>query len=150
MLDSSAIEGSAGGDTAKDTISYLHDVLLTLQRRPKLVKKATAEDVRVLVACNKQDLFTSLPPAAIKERLQTELERLRTTKKRGISAVDAREDEDENEDETVLGGGGEGKFSFKMLEDEFGVSVDVTGGAVKGDEDGKGVRKWEEWIGSCL
>lgn len=150
MLDSSAIEGSDGGDTAKDTVSYLHDVLLALQRRPKVVKKAKGGDVKVLIACNKQDLFTSLPPAAIKERVQSELERVRTTKKRGVSAVDAREDQDENEDETVLGGGGEGKFSFKMLEEEFGVAVDVVGGAVRGDEDGKGVRKWEEWIGGCL
>lgn len=151
MLDSATIDGSSdGGETAKDTVGYLHDVLLSLQRRPKVVKKAKGEDVRVLVACNKQDLFTSLPPAAIRERLQSELERVRTARRRGVSAVDARDDQDENEDETVLGGGGEGQFSFKMLEDEFGVSVDVVGGFVKGDEDGKGVRKWEEWIGSCL
>lgn len=151
MLDSAAIDGSTdGGEMAKDTVGYLHDVLLSLQRRPKIVKKVKGEDVRVLVACNKQDLFTSLPASAIRERLQSELERVRTSKKRGVSAVDAREDQEENEDETVLGGGGEGKFSFKMLEEEFGVSVDVVGGDVKGDEDGKGVRKWEEWIGSCL
>lgn len=151
MLDSATIDGSSdGGETAKDTVGYLHDVLLMLQRRPKIVKKAKGEDVRVVVACNKQDLFTSLPPAAIRERLQTELQRVRTSKRRGVSAVDAKEDQDENEDETVLGGGGEGPFSFKMLEEEFGVSVDVVGGFVKGDEDGKGVRKWEEWIGGCL
>ena len=67
-----------------------------------------------------------------------------------MSAVDAKEDLDENEDETVLGGGGEEKFSFKVLEEEFGISVDLMGGAVRGDEDGRGVRRWEEWIGSCL
>lgn len=151
MLDSAALDGSSDdGETAKDTVGYLHDVLLNLQRRPKVVKKAKGEDVRMLVACNKQDLFTALPPSAIKERLQSELERVRNSKRRGVSAVDAKEDLDENEDETVLGGGGEGKFSFTVLEEEFGVTVDVMGGAVRGDEDGKGVRRWEEWIGSCL
>ena len=150
-LDSAVIDGSSDdGESAKDTVGYLHDVLLSLQRRPKAVKKAKGEDVRVLIACNKQDLFTSLPPAAIREKLQVALERVRTTKKRGVTAVDAREDQDENEDETVLGGGGEGRFDFKMLEAEFGVGVDVIGGFVKGDEDGNGARKWEEWIGGCL
>lgn len=149
LLDSSAIE-SADSDISKDTVRYLHDVLLALQRRPKVIKKAKAEDVSVLVACNKQDLFTSLPPSAIRSRLQEELERLRTTRKKAVSAVDAREDQDENEDETVLGGGGEETFTFKLLEDEFGISVEVVGGTVKGDDDGSGVVKWEEWIGGCL
>ena len=114
-----------------------------------MVKKAKAEDVRVLVACNKQDLFTSLPPAAIRSILEKELERVKATKRKGLSAVDARDDQDENEDETVLGGGGEEKFSFRLFEEDFGVAVDVLGGDVKG-EDGQGVKKWEEWIGSCL
>lgn len=153
VLDSSAIE-SADSETAKDTVRYLHDVLLALQRRPKLVKRAKAGDVKVLIACNKQDLFTSLPPPAIRSRLQDELERLRTSRRKGVSAVDARDDQDEDEDETALGGGGEEKFSFKLFEDEFGISIDIIGGTVKGDassdDEGKGVVKWEEWIGSCL
>jgi signal recognition particle receptor subunit beta len=40
-----------------------------------------------------------------------------------------------------------------MLEDATGIKVDVIGGAVRSDEDadpGSGVRRWEEWIGSCL
>ena len=104
-----------------------------------------------MVACNKQDLFTSLPPSAIRARLESELQRVRASKKRGVSAVDAKDDGGEDEDDTVLGGGGEAEFSFKTLEDEFEIVVDVVGGTVKGDDDeGKGVRKWEEWIGECL
>ena len=152
MVDSGAMDTAAadGGDTAKDTVSYLHDVLLRLQNRPKTIKKTKAEDVKILIACNKQDLFTSLPSNAIKSRLEHELERLKSSKRKGISAVDAKDELDENEDETVLGGGGEGSFSFSLLENVFGVVVDVIGGAVKGDEDGKAVKKWEEWLGSCL
>lgn len=152
VLDSSAMDTSSadGGEVAKDTIAYLHDVLLSLQRRPKLVKKSKPEDVQVLVACNKQDLFTSLPPSAVRSRFETELERVKASKKKGISAVDAKEDMDVNEDDTVLGGGGEERFSFKLFEEEFGIVVDVIGGAVKGDDEGKQVSKWEEWIGGCL
>lgn len=152
MLDSSAMDTSAadGGENAKDTVAYLHDVLLALQRRPKVLKKAKRDEIKVLVACNKQDLFTALPTNIIKSRLESELERVKASKRKGISAVDAREDVDEDEDETVLGGGGEQKFSFETLEEEFGIAVDVEGGSVKGEEDQKGVKIWEEWIGSCL
>jgi signal recognition particle receptor subunit beta len=47
-------------------------------------------------------------------------------------------------------------FNFKAFENEIGVSVEVVGGAIKGDEGdegdevGAGVRRWEEWIGQCL
>lgn len=148
MLDSAAIE-SSDSPVSKDTVQYLHDVLLTLQRRPKLVKKARPEDVKVLIAANKQDLFTALPANAIRGRLQEEIERVRSSKRRGVSAVDAKDD-DAEDDSTTLGGGGEDAFTFKLLEEDFGIVVDVVGGAVKGDEDGMGVKKWEEWIGTCL
>lgn len=44
-------------------------------------------------------------------------------------------------------------FTFKLLEDEVNIKVDVVGGAVKGDDEGNvgaGVRKWEEWIAQYL
>lgn len=152
VLDSSAMDTGAadGGEIAKDTVAYLHDVLLALQRRPKVLKKVKRDEVRVLVACNKQDLFTSLPPAVIKSRLEAELDRVKASKRKGISAVDAREDADEDEDQTVLGGGGEEKFSFAVMEEEFGVAVDIQGGSVKSDDETTGIRPWEEWIGGCL
>lgn len=148
MLDSAAIE-SSDSSMSKDTAQYLHDVLLALQRRPRTVKKAKTEHVSVLIAANKQDLFTALPANAIRGRLQDDVERVRTSKRKGVSAVDAKEGDVDDEDAT-LAGGGEGAFTFKMLEDEYGIVVEVIGGAVKGDEDGMGVKKWEEWIGSCL
>ncbi len=109
--------------------------------------KAKAE-IPILVAANKQDLFTALPPGAVRQRLEVELERVRQSKSKGLTDVgNEREEDDES---GVLGGGGEDRFTFKMFEDEYGIKVEVTGGAVRGEEAGKGVERWEHWIGACL
>ncbi|RMZ76566.1 hypothetical protein DV737_g4778, partial [Chaetothyriales sp. CBS 132003] len=150
VVDSSALDSSSSA-VSQDTASFLHDTLLVLQKR-KTAKgggssKATA-DIPVLVAANKQDLFTALPQGAVRERLQTEIERVRLSRSKGLTTV-GKEDDEPDEHDTLAGGGDE-KFSFQLLQDEYGISVDVLGGAVRGEEAGKGVRKWEEWIGSLL
>jgi signal recognition particle receptor subunit beta len=147
VVDSSALDSSSSA-TAQDAASFLHDLLLLLQK--KSTKDATKNKsvTPVLIAANKQDLFTALPQGAVKDRLQAELERVRSSRSKGLTTVGQEDDERDQDD--VLGGGGEDKFSFKMLEEEYRIRVDVLGGAVRGDEAGKGVRKWEEWIGSLL
>lgn len=147
VVDSSVLDAT---DTAllRDTASYLHDVLLALQRRITGRGTSTAKsEIPVLVAANKQDLFTSLPAGAVKDRLQTEIERVRSSRSKGLSTVGQETSEDE---EDVLGGGGEEKFSFKLMQEEYGIDVEVAGGAVRGEEAGKGLWKWEEWIGALL
>jgi signal recognition particle receptor subunit beta len=144
VVDSSVLS-SNDSSLARDTALYLHDVFLTLQRRTAAKSKAK---VSVLIAANKQDLFTALPAGAVQERLQTEIERVRISKSKGLSQV-GKDAEAENEEEP-LGGGGEEKFTFKLMAEEYAIDIDVVGGAVRGDEAGKGVRRWEEWIGSCL
>jgi signal recognition particle receptor subunit beta len=141
---------SGDASIARDTAAYLHDALLALQRRKtgKGGSKAKGE-IRLLVAANKQDLFTALPQGAVRERLEVEIERVRLSRRKGLVTV-GEEEGAEVEGEDVLGGDGEEKFSFEIMEQEFGIQVDVLGGAVKGEEAGKGVRKWEEWIGGCL
>ncbi len=148
VADSSALD-SASSSVAQDTASFLHDTLLALQKRKtgKGAGKAKSE-IPVLIAANKQDLFTALPHTAVKDRLQTEIERVRVSRSKGLTTVG--EENEEQDEEDVLGGGGEDAFSFKLLQDEYGLEIDVLGGAVRGDEAGKGVRKWEEWIGSLL
>jgi len=74
---------------------------------------------------------------------------VRVSKSKGLTTVGQDEDADPDEDD-VLGGGGEEPFSFKLMEEEYNIHIDVLGGAVKGEEAGKGVRRWEEWIGGCL
>ncbi|KAJ5527971.1 Small GTPase superfamily ARF type [Penicillium frequentans] len=68
--------------------------------------------------------------------------------------MDASADTGLDTEEEVLGNDdAQGVFTFKLLEDETGVKVEVVGGAVKGDSEeelGSGVRRWEEWIGMCL
>lgn len=149
MVDTAALVDEA---TLRDTATYLHDVLLFLQKRAKngsSSKRTT--DIPVLVAANKQDLFTALPPGAVREKLEAEIDRIRKSKTKGL--LDASADTELEGEEEILGNDEQEAFSFKLLEHEVGVKVDVVGGAVKGDlqeEFGSGVRRWEEWIGMCL
>ena len=136
----------------RDTASYLHDALLILQKRALNKGKSSskvATEIPVLVAANKQDLFTALPPGSVREKLEAEIDRIRKTRSKGLMDAGAADVEEE-----MLGNDdGLDKFSFKLLEDEVGVTVDVIGGAVKGDSEeelGSGLRKWEEWIGMRL
>ncbi|KIV96752.1 hypothetical protein PV10_00574 [Exophiala mesophila] len=148
VVDSSVMD-SSDSSVSRDAAAYLHDTLLALQRRTTGKGSVKGKPpIPVLIAANKQDLFTSLPAGAISQRLQTEIERVRVSRAKGLSAVG--QDADTNEEDDVLGGGGEEKFTFKLLEEEYGIKVDIIGGAVKGEEAGKGVTRWEEWIGGCL
>lgn len=143
MLDSASLETEA---VLKDTVAYLHDLLLGLQRRRRVFKNSG--EMRVLVAANKQDLFTAWPAGTVKAKLQAELEGVRTSRRKAVTTVDATDNGDEDEDAT-LGGGGEDQFSFKLLEDEYEIFVDVVGGNVR-DDNGTGIKEWETWIGTCL
>ncbi|CAI7586569.1 unnamed protein product [Penicillium manginii] len=151
MVDTAALTDEA---TLRDSASYLHDVLLVLQQRALGKGKSSTKrdaEIPVLIAGNKQDLFTALPAGSVRERLEGEIERIRKSKSKGL--MDASADGGDAEEEEVLGDDdGKGVFSFKLLE-QVGIKVDVVGGAVKGDaeeEVGSGVRRWEEWIGMCL
>jgi len=146
---------SEQSEALRDAASYLHDVLLILQKRTlnssKSSSKATAE-VAVLVAANKQDLFTALPPGSVRDKLESEIDGVRKSRSKGL--MDSSVNPGGSEEEDILGGDdGHGTFSFKSLATEVGVQVDVIGGAVKSDNEadvGAGVQRWEEWIGMCL
>ncbi|KAI2092401.1 hypothetical protein LOZ36_000581 [Ophidiomyces ophidiicola] len=151
MVDAAAVLDEA---ELRDTAGYLHDILLFLQKRhmsnrTTVFKKAP--NIPVLVAANKQDLFTSLPVTSVKERLESEIEKIRQSKRKGVLHADVQAGDDEQE---ILGGDeGQEIFTFKMLEEEAGVGVTVIGGSVKCKDaaDTKaGISQWEEWVGSCL
>ncbi|EED21782.1 SRP receptor beta subunit (Srp102), putative [Talaromyces stipitatus ATCC 10500] len=145
-----------GAENLRDYAGYLYDILLVLQKivlsKGKLSKKA-GTNFPILVAANKQDLFTALPPGSVKQKLESEIDRIRQTRQKGLLDASANPEHDEDGEE-VLGGDGD-KFTFHGLEDDIGVKVDVVGGFAKAEneKDGvsaTGIRKWEEWIGSCL
>ena len=144
--------GLSEDEILRDTASYLHDVLLLLQKRilnkGKSSSKVAAE-IPFLVAANKQDLFTALPLGSTREKLEAEIDRVRKTRSKGLMDAGTADIEDE-----ILGNdGGSDSFSFKLLGEEVGIEVDVVGGAVMGDSNeapGSGLGKWEEWIGMHL
>lgn len=140
----------------RDTAIYLHDILLVLQKRALSRGKSyliAAGEIPVLVAANKQDLFTALPPGSVREKLESEIDRIRKSKSKGLMDASVDSGTGEGEEEILGNDNVRDKFTFKLLEDEVGINVDVVGGAVKGDDDqnvGSGVRRWEEWVGQCL
>lgn len=152
MVDTAALVDEA---TLRDTATYLHDVLLVLQQRALGKGKSSTKrdaEIPVLVAGNKQDLFTALPPGSVREKLEAEIDRIRKSKTKGLLDASMDSGVNDEEDEVLGDDDARGVFSFKLLE-QVGIKVDVVGGAVKGDSEeeiGSGVRRWEEWIGMCL
>lgn len=145
-----------GAENLRDYAAYLYDILLVLQKVILSKGKSSVKvgaSIPILVAANKQDLFTALPPGSVKQKLESEIDRIRQTRQKGLLDASAGPEHDEDEDE-VLGGDGGGAFTFQGLEDDIGVKVDVVGGFAKveneKDTSATGIRKWEEWIGSCL
>jgi signal recognition particle receptor subunit beta len=145
-------------ENLRDYAGYLYDILLVLQKVILTKGKSSAKAgaiIRILVAANKQDLFTALPPGSVKQKLESEIDRIRQTRQKGLLDASAGPEHDEDEDEVLGGDGDGGAFTFQGLEDDIGVKVDVVGGFAKvenekDDAGATGIRKWEEWIGSCL
>jgi len=155
MVDAAAL-GEADG-SLRDAAGYLHDVLFLLQRRVSTsgrsaMKASTA--LPVLVAANKQDLFSALPSGSVRDKLENEIDRIRKSRSRGLMDASEKLNSGGREEEEILGGDdGQGSFTFSQLEEEFGIHVEVVGGAVKADGEADalaGVRRWEGWFGSYL
>lgn len=151
LVDSSSLSSDTPGKSAPgltEAAQYLHDVLLLLQQRYTRSKtsKGPAE-LPVLIAANKLDIFTALPPQLVKSALEAEITRIRSTRAKGVLASDVAGEEIEEEREW-LGQGGEGKFEFDMMR-EVNVPMTVAGGHVTSSE-GSDVEAWWDWIGSQL
>lgn len=151
MVDATSLSTSSGGEAAaglSEAAEYLHDILLTLQKRHTSAKTSKGPtEIPVLVASNKLDLFTALPTQLVKDKLQAEINNLRSSRSKGL--LDSGVGMDDNmEDRDILGGGGEGKFDFGLME-EYNIRVDVLGGNVSGAE-GADVGNWWQWIADHL
>lgn len=138
VLDAASLD-----DNLADAASYLYDVLLALQKRTGAGKTSkTPNEIHVLIAANKLDLFTALPASLVKSNLEAELSRIRRSRSKGLldSGVGVDEVGSEEQDDW-LGQYGSEKFTFGQMR-EFDIEVDVIGGSVL---EGK-VDKWWDWI----
>jgi signal recognition particle receptor subunit beta len=158
VVDASAI-GSDGSSSEEltETATYLHDVLLQLQKQNLKLNQSKMKSIPFLIAGNKMDLFTALPEKLVKSTLEKEITKLRETRSRGIASIAEGQSTEgldfgsgnavNDEEGEVLGRDASAKFEFESL-DEWGIDVIVTGGSVVEGE--KGVEKWWEWIAGLL
>lgn len=146
----SSATGSRAGEGLTEAAEYLHDMLLMLQRRYTSSKTSRGpNEIPVLIAANKMDLFTALPAPLVKNALESEVTNIRSTRSKALldSGISMSEG-DAGEEKEWLGDGGEGKFEFRQME-EVNVPIEIAGGNVTG-EGGPDVAKWWDWIGSHL
>lgn len=162
VVDAAGLSSAGGASGLADAAAYLHDALRALQRRAKA--GAAPRPAPVLVAANKQDLFTALPAPLVRAALEAEIGRLRESRARGLAAAETggkgeglgggEGAERELDEEEPLGGSAEGKFDFGALE-EYNIHVQVIGGSAKSEDgaddgNGHGLDAWWDWVAAQL
>ncbi|KAF1960633.1 P-loop containing nucleoside triphosphate hydrolase protein [Byssothecium circinans] len=149
VVDAAAVAEDAG---LNETAEYLHDVLLALQKRYTGAKTSKGpKDIPVLIATNKLDLFTALPPHLVKLQLEKAISEVRKNRAKALKDSGVAlggEDDGVDEEREWLGEGGEVSFEFAQME-HVGISVVVKGGNVIGGE-GADAKSWYEWIAEQL
>jgi signal recognition particle receptor subunit beta len=149
LVDAASVAEENG---LNETAEYLHDVLLALQKRYTGAKTSKGpKEISVLIAANKMDLFTALPPNLVKLQLEKAISEVRRSRAKGLKdsgVAIGGADDDLDEEKEWLGEGGEGVFDFGQME-EVGTGVTVKGGNVIGG-DGVDVEAWFEWIAALL
>ena len=150
MIDAADLSDDSEAGSLRQTAEYLHDLLLVLQNRSTKRRPAKAtQELPVLIAANKLDLFTALPAALVKTLLESEITKIRTSRDKGLLDSGVEMDRmDVAEESGWLGDGGGRKFEFSQME-EVGIPIVVLGGNVAGS-DGPDVQKWWDWFGDNL
>jgi signal recognition particle receptor subunit beta len=150
VVDAAAL---AEEDGMNEAAEYLHDVLLTLQKRyTGATTSKGPKEIPVLIAANKMDLFTALPANLVKHQLEKAITEVRSGRAKALrdagTALSGVED-DVDEEKEWLGEGGEGAFEFSQMQ-EIGTTVDVVGANVLSGKEMGSVSGWWEWIGQYL
>ncbi|KAF3938227.1 hypothetical protein ABW19_dt0204610 [Dactylella cylindrospora] len=144
MLDSAVLSSQA---RLTDTVEYLYELLLAIQQRYAALSESSAgsaDPLQLLIACNKNDLFTSLPSAKISSLLQVELGRMKETKRKGLLNAGADEADDEDLGR-VLGDENSDQVTWDSLRD-YGVDISIQSGSVKNGS----VDSWKSWMSELL
>lgn len=144
MLDSGDL--SAQGRIT-DTVAYLYEILVAAQQRYTRLSESSSgslEPLPVLIACNKSELFTALPANKISALLQSELGKMKETKRKGLLNAGADAEDDENIDE-ILGDENSNNITWEGLR-EYGVDISIHSGSIKKEDIGQ----WKSWISSSL
>lgn len=145
------VDAAAAGEEAglAEAAEYLHDVLLALQKRYTAAKTSKGpREMPVLVAANKLDLFTALPPNLVRIALEKAITDVRRTRAKGLRDSGVDEEDGVEDERGWLGDGGDGAFDFGQM-DEVNVHVQVKGGNVVG-VDGADAKDWWEWVAEQL
>lgn len=149
VVDAASVAEEAG---LNETAEYLHDVLLALQKRyTGATSSKGPKEIPVLIAANKMDLFTALPPHLVTHQLEKAISEVRKSRAKGLKdsgRTMGGEDDELDEEKEWLGEGGEGSFEFGQME-EVGTNVTVQGGNVIGGGSAD-VKSWYEWIATQL
>ncbi|KAI9842618.1 MAG: hypothetical protein M1838_003063 [Thelocarpon superellum] len=155
VVDAAAMSSTSSESTEegiRDAAEYLHDVLLLLQKRAAQSKSSKIQEMPVLVAANKIDLFTALPAPLVRTVLEEQITKVRASRAKGLLdsgvGVDDPADALDDDDQDRLGGASTGKFEFRQME-EAQVSVEVLSGSVV-DADGPQVEAWWAWVASHI
>ncbi|KAI1006183.1 hypothetical protein K3495_g2039 [Podosphaera aphanis] len=135
---------TVGEDGLNEAATYLHDVLLLLQKTAEASKGS--KEIPVLIATNKMDLFTALPVALIKKNLETEITKVRSSRSKSLLDSDISMNNGE-EDDNWLGEVGSRDFKFSQM-DEFNIPIEIQAGNVLGES--PSVTKWWTWISERL
>lgn len=149
VVDAAALAEDTG---LTDAASYLHDVLLALQKRyTSATTSKGPTEVPVLIAANKMDLFTALPESLLAKKLEQGITSVRENRAKALreGKVLGGEGEEEEEEREWLGDGGEAPFQFEMMR-EVGCSVQVVGGHVLSGKEKGDVSGWLNWIAELL
>lgn len=118
-----------------DTAQYLYEILSITEK--------FSNGIEILLACNKNELFTARPPKKIKDALENEIDKIIKRQKRGLGSVSNGDAEDEDNVSPLLSATfGSNGFNFNGLEGE----VSILEGSVLKNK----VGKWEEWIDEKL
>lgn len=137
----------ADDDFTRQTADYLYEVLLRLRKR--LNKGESLNDISVLVAANKMDLFTALPAESVQNILESEFSRIRSLRLNSLpdSEVSLGDIVEEGWDDW-LGDKESSMFKFSQLEELDKISIEFQGGNIIGDK--PRIENWRHWIAKRL